>query len=322
MNENEDIDSIEAESISESSNQIESTDTFQPNESETIETPDFGQSIEVKNYSESAETLISDQAPEAEDFQQQTVIVEPEQPAVETAMPTPMVAKDIETPKPVEEVKIEQTPEEVQPEKPLKKHIIKKILLFLLVIILIAAAAFGAYWWRDREAKAFEQTQASNISSLKSELALTNVKLTDALAENATTSQLCDTEIKCVATAPSAIAAENIKASITSSNLAALAGYMASSVTLTLASTGVSETVTPTQAISNIAAFTADATSPWNFSVIASTLSTYSKGTFAKYFTDISIVGKSANNKVISVSFDCDSKISTVFMSSNESLLQ
>ena len=315
MNENEDIDSIEAESIAESSNQVESADIFQPNEvensTEPIEAPNFGQPIEVKNYSEPAETLIPDQVPEADDFQQPVVTMESEQPVVEADMP-----------KPIEEIKTEQIAKEAQPKKPLKKHIIKKILLFLLVIILMAAAAFGAYWWRDKEAKAFEQTQAGDISSLKSELALTNVKLTNALAENAKTSQLCDADIECVATAPSAAVVENIKASITSSNLAALAGYMASNVALTLASTGVSELVAPTQAISNIAAFTADATSPWNFSVVTSTLSAYSKGSFGKYFADTSIVGKSANNKVISVSFDCNSKISTVFMSTNETLLQ
>jgi len=304
MNEDEDIDSIEEESVNENT---------QPNEpinsDEFIKSEDFGQPQETTSPFE-PEVELSELTPTPEPTSEPEQKIEPE------------TTKIVEAPISDKEITSEKIAEDSQVKKPVKKHIIKKILLFLLVVILIAAAAAGAYLWRDKEAKAFEQTQANDISSLKSELTQVNKKLVNALAENSATGNLCTTDIECTSIAPNAATIENIKASITSSNLAALEGYMASSVTVALAGSSTVSLVKPTQAISDIAAFTADVTLPWNFSITSTILNSYAEGSFGTYFTDISVVGKSANSKVISISFDCDGKISTVFMASKESLLE
>ena len=316
MNENEDIDSIEAESITESSGPIETINFDQPAEVIQGEQPatssDFGQQIEVKNFSQTSAENLPVQNDKAEELA-------PTEEQSTTKEPTPTLFESMEAEKPVGEPVVKSSVEEVKVKKISKWHIIKKILLFLLIIVLMAAAAFGAYWWRDKDAKSSEKTQASEISSLKSDLALTNIKLSNALIEN---EALSNQSAACTEVAPALGVLESIKSSITSSNLSALLGYMNSSVALALADKSSSEVVTAAQALSDISAFTADATLPWNFSVIASTLNTYKQGSFGKYFVSTSTVGKSANNKVVSISYDCSGKIDTIFMSSKESLLE
>ncbi|MFZ2125670.1 MAG: hypothetical protein WA087_01825 [Candidatus Saccharimonadales bacterium] len=197
--------------------------------------------------------------------------------------------------------------------KPKNKNFFISVLV-IIVVWLFFAAAGGAYIWRDNQAKNTEAEKDSRIASLQASLREAN----DKLATNTT-----DTDTgACTVKSPSVSAAENIKASITSANTAPLEGYMASSVTTVLAASEEGGTYNKTQAVSNITAFIADATSPWDFELTASVLGSYGKGYYAQYFPGSAIVGKSANNKVISFSFDCDGKIKTVFMSASEDILK
>jgi len=197
--------------------------------------------------------------------------------------------------------------------KPKNRNLFKSVLV-IIVVWLFFAAAGGAYIWRDNQAKNTEAEKDSQIASLQASLKEAQDKLAvDTTDTNPTT---------CSVKSPSASATENIEASITSANTAALEGYMATSVTTVLAASEEGGTYNRTQAVSNITAFIADATSPWNFDLTSSVLGSYGEGDYAQYFPGSAIVGKSANNKVISFSFDCDGKIKTVFMSASEDILQ
>lgn len=191
-----------------------------------------------------------------------------------------------------------------------KKNVLKTILIILLVLIMIAGAAVGAYFWRDKTAVDYEIQQASDITLLKkdkadleSELALEKAKTEAALS-----------------IAPASSVIENIKDSITSGNTAALEGYMATNVIVANAG-GNSVEGTASQAVASVTAFITGITSLWDFALPTVTLEAYTNGTYGQYFAETSVVGKNTNKKVISFSFDSNSKISKVFLATNESLV-
>ncbi len=200
----------------------------------------------------------------------------------------------------------------------------KCLFLILLFIVMFGLSASGIYWWRDTIATDFENKQATTISTLQKTISSLNTRLKQEKAKNATDSTPTDTDgddTSCTPVAPAYSVLENIQASITSGNTAALEGYMASTVDVILAATEAYGEQTRTQAVGDITDFISGE-SGWDFTLPASVLSSYGKGGYGQYFTNIDVVGKSANGKVISFLFDCNSKISTVLLVSNEDLLQ
>lgn len=241
------------------------------------------------------------------------VVVEPMSEKIQEALEPTEVSPLIQPIAPIVEVPVK---------KPVKKGSIAKSIFFILLILMLMAAAAGAtYLWRAKVASDLEKTKDVQISSLNDEITSIKSKLVSTLAAAESSVDLCADTVACTPVAPSTSIIENIKASITSGNTAALEGYMASDVTVILAATEDYGSQTPKQAVSDITSFISGAKSPWDFSLAASILSSYGKGGYGKYFTNIDTVGKSADGKVISFLFDCDAKISSVFMSSSEELL-
>lgn len=193
-------------------------------------------------------------------------------------------------------------------------------LIIVLVIVLMAFAGTMAFWWRDSLANDFETKQSKQITSLQEAIIELGNQLKDEKAKN---SDSADGDEECTAVAPSESAAENIKAAVNTGNTQPLEGYMAATVNVILAASEAYGPQTPTQAALDISNFLPDPTNTtWNFDLSASVLSSYGSGGYGSYFPNIAIVGKSSDNKVISFSFDCNGKISTVFMASNENELQ
>lgn len=113
---------------------------------------------------------------------------------------------------------------------------------------------------------------------------------------------------------------ENTAAAIESQNTAALEGYMAESVNVVFAASEKGGPVTPTQAIADLAYLQA-ATSPWNFSLPAATLDSYKAGFYKDYFGTNTIVGKSANDYVVSFGVNNAGKIDAIFVAASADLL-
>jgi len=229
---------------------------------------------------------------------------------------------------PVKPIEAEPTAQPIAPiietpvNKPVKKGSIAKSIFFVLLTLMLMAAAAGAtYLWRAKVASDLEKTQSAQVVSLNNEIASLKSQLAGAVADTESKATYCDDIVACTPVAPGTATIENIKASITSGNTAALEGYMATDVTVILAATEAYGSQTPTQAVSDITSFISGAKAPWDFLLSASILSSYGKGGYGKYFTTIDTVGKSADGKVIAFLFDCDGKISTVFMSASEELL-
>ncbi|MDB5165518.1 MAG: hypothetical protein JWM00_408 [Candidatus Saccharibacteria bacterium] len=206
-----------------------------------------------------------------------------------------------------------------QPTKHTRSNRKKTILLSLLVLLLVGAAAGTAYWWRDAAAK----QQAADITSLQQKNTKLEKDLAAEKAKNIATGGTSE-QTACTPKPPSAATIDNIKASITSGNTAALEGYMASSVNVIIAASEGLGQKTPTEAVLAVTDFITSDSTAWdyNFSLPDSTLSTYSNGGYAQYFPDSAVVGKAGNQKVISFSFDCNGKVSTVFLAAYANLLQ
>lgn len=180
----------------------------------------------------------------------------------------------------------------------------------LVIMVLMALAFGGGYFWRDHAAKADKKDHVAEVASLKKDVA--ELKKASKSASKTNESD--------AATKPSAEAIENIKASITSGNTAALEGYMASTVKVILAaSEGIGDR-TPAQAISDLA-YLDSGTDPWDFSLPAATLSNWQSGSYASYFPADAVVGKSANDYFISFTFNSAGKISGIFMGMDASSL-
>lgn len=184
---------------------------------------------------------------------------------------------------------------------------------YLLVLLLIAGVAYGAYYMRDKDAKEQAKKQqseintlSSQVSSLTREVAAANKKLAD----------VKEAEPK----SPTQATLDNIEAAVKSGNYAALQGLMASKINVIIAaSEGVGER-TAAQAISDIK-YLDTGTDLWNFKLPATTLDDYQAGDYKQYFPETAFVGKSANNYVVSFTFDGNAKISGIFMAANANLL-
>jgi hypothetical protein len=186
----------------------------------------------------------------------------------------------------------------------------------ILLVLVVAGLAFaGGYLWRDHTAKQQQKKQDTTITGLKKDVA--DLKKAAKTAAKTTPKTVA---VVPATTKPSAATIENIKASITSGNTAALEGYMAPTVHVVIAaSEGVGDR-TPTQAVSDLS-YLNNATDPWNFDLPAATLTSWRAGSYASYFPTDAVVGKSANDYVISFTFNSSGKISGVFMAVNSDLL-
>lgn len=185
-----------------------------------------------------------------------------------------------------------------------------KAALLTMLIIAIAGGGAVACWMRDQQAK-------KDLGSKDSEIALLNSRLNE--GEN-TDGEEADTDA--TSDDPKTVdeVHENIAAAISSGNTSALAGYMASSVRVIIAASGGVGDRTPAQAISDLA-YLDDATDPWDFALSADTLNDYANGDYAQYFPRGAVVGKSADDRVVSFTFDANGDINGVFMAVDAELL-
>ncbi len=272
------------------------------NQSEVENNPEtsMGESIEVRNESSDIDNIESMEAtqPSEEPVNYSEQPIGPEMQPEET----PVMQAESDVP-------VIETASTTKEKKPMSS--IFKIIMVLFVGWLFIAAPVGAYLWRDRAAYDVEQQKNIEIAELNNKVTDLEDKLA---AEVAKSTGACSE----VTASPSAI--ENIKASITSGNTAALEGYMASGVDLILAaSEGIGET-NPANAVSNITSFI-EGEESWNFALTEAILDGYQAGDYKQYFPDTAVVGRSAGGKVISFSFDCTAKIGTVLLVTTDSVL-
>lgn len=211
-------------------------------------------------------------------------------------------------PTPVHQPVQQPVPKIPQQKKPKKgKRIVKSI----LIVTVLAACITGAGLYYVNIQKQLDDKD-KQIAKLRNQFIQTredNKDLTDKLlliTDGA--AGMTQTERDKVMTAVISKNYEQIKQYLGSSTLVILA-----------ASEGVGRR-TATQAIEDLK-FLDSASQPWNFALPEETYANYRDGDYAQYFPDGAIIGKSADNKIVSFSTTPGGKINVIFMCSNESLL-
>lgn len=188
-------------------------------------------------------------------------------------------------------------------EKPKKDS--KGVLALLLgIIAVLALAAAGWFWWQ------WSESQKSN-TALNSEKAALQAQV-DQL-KKASVAEEADAA-PCTVGTVSAAKKENIKAALDTKNTEPFKTYTTDPVKYTLAASEYSKNVTPDEAAKNIE-YTHSATGPWNFDLPKATTDAYLAGDYKTYFTEKTLFGKAASGMVVAFNFDCNDKITQIFVS-------
>lgn len=196
-------------------------------------------------------------------------------------------------------------PEETKPKTQEKQPSNPNTMLIWGIALLLLLAGAGVLGWQ-----AWQQAQQDNESAND-----TGSEPAPAPAEPTTPPE---------SPPPAEISAslkENIEAAINTMNTAALEGYMTDPVTVVLAASEKGGPVTPAQAVQDLN-YLSGATDPWDFNLSAVTLASYKNGFYGQYFGDMTVVGKSANDYVVSFMIDTNNKITTIFMTGSADLLK
>lgn len=194
-----------------------------------------------------------------------------------------------------------------------------KVFAVMMVVFIVATAALGGLSYIvNSNAKKQQSAQQKEIDKLAEEKKDLLEQLKKAKADLKSAKSAVAPSTSC--SEPTSADLENIKASITSGNTAALEGYMADTVTVIYAASEGLGPQTPTQAIADLK-YLKSATNPWDFALPAATISAWASGGYSSYISTDSLVGKSANNYVVAFSFDCSGDIDTILMAANSALL-
>lgn len=202
-----------------------------------------------------------------------------------------------------------------QSSEPTKNKCNTKWIILILILMLVLGVS-GTYLWFAKKYTEMKKQKDDQIAQLQQSKKDLEKQVADAKSGN----QDSEDDEKPACLSPSVDEVDNIEASITSGNTAALEGYMATKVNVILAaSEGIGER-TPAQSVSDITSFI-NGTGAWDFDLPDATLDSYSGGFYAQYFPEGAVIGKSNNSKVISFSFDCNGKIKTVFLATSADIL-
>lgn len=198
-------------------------------------------------------------------------------------------------------------------EEPIEKK--KPAVLWPILIILTLLAGGGAFYWRDTKANEQKDSDNKTITSLRKDKSDLEKELAEAKKTASSTSTSCTA-------LPTASVKENVIASITSKNTAALESYMAPSVHVVIAASEAAYDRTPTKAVEDIK-YVINAEEPWNFALSTATIDTFKAGFYKDYFKDNSVVGVAKDKRTVVFNFNCsgNGKIDGVFMAVSSDLL-
>lgn len=188
----------------------------------------------------------------------------------------------------------------------------KGLLKLLLALILIAGAGGGAYYWRDKEAKDDAGLQSSQINQLQQQVSKlqSDLKTTEdkAAAEAASQSGPTDDTLK------------KVQDAVKSGKYADMQSLIASKVNVVIAASEGLGQRTPAQAVADLK-YLDSGTDPWNFALASAVINGYQDGDYAQYFPVGGLVGKSANDYVVSFVFNNSGKVIGIFIAADADLL-
>lgn len=111
-----------------------------------------------------------------------------------------------------------------------------------------------------------------------------------------------------------------IAAAISSGDTGALVPYLPEQTMVILCASEAYGLQTPEEVQSDVGAFLADAHGPWDFAVPAATVDDYRAGSYAEYFPEGGLVGRSADSWIIAFEF-AEAQISDIFLCPSEVII-
>ena len=186
----------------------------------------------------------------------------------------------------------------------------------LAVLLVLALAAGGFLGWQLMAAKDKEQQLNQEKQQLQQQI--DELKQAEGTEETANAAGSGNMET-CNDT-PSGELKANIKAALDSKNTAAFATYVSDPVMYVLAASEYGGNVSPDEAATSLE-YTHSATGPWDFELPEATVDGYDAGFYTDYFDENTYVGKAASGMVVAFDFNCDGKISQIFVAADESIL-
>lgn len=205
-----------------------------------------------------------------------------------------------------------------------KKHpnLKKFFYVTILILLLVSNSAVGYLYYTTRNDLITKKLELEALRISQDKInSLINKENASSKTPTATNlSKQLSKEEQTTCTGLTVNSKENIIAAITSKNTAALEGKMAKEVSVVIAASSYGKKVDAAQAVKDLD-YLNSGTEPWDFKLSAAVLDSYLKGSYKEYFSETSLTGKSNNKYIVSFDFDCDAKISKIFMASNEELL-
>ena len=199
-----------------------------------------------------------------------------------------------------------------QKEKHTNKLLSPVIILGVLTLLLLGSVAYLWMQWQAAEdAKLTLQKDKQSLQTQVSEL--------KTAAEKAAASPAPSPQAACNDT-PTVAMKDNIKAALDTKNTAAFATYTSDPVKVVFAATEKGGDETPATAAKDLE-YTHTATGPWDFNLPAVVLATYDAGDYKDYFDANTYVGKAASGMVAAFDFDCNGKVSQIFVAADAGLL-
>ncbi|HSX00234.1 MAG TPA: hypothetical protein VLH38_04325 [Patescibacteria group bacterium] len=197
------------------------------------------------------------------------------------------------------------------------RHIWPKTLAVIILLLLLAAAGWLA--WQLKQCKDEDKKTTVTNTQLEQKVASLNKQLvtTKATASNSASTS----SAACAVTSIPQSLKDNMADAVKSKNYAALAGYMASPVTVVIAASEKGGSESPAQAVADMA-YLSGATDPWNFALPSGTTDVWAAHFYKQYFTGMFYTGEAASHHVVSLQVDSCGKISSVFMAADATLLE
>lgn len=198
------------------------------------------------------------------------------------------------------------------PTPPAKKRNALKWLCIILALLLVAAIGLSAWLWMQAEA----DKKKLNDDKVALQAQIDQLKKQSA---NAGSKSTTPSPTPCNDTPTDAMKA-NIKAALDSKNTAVFSTYTTNPVKYVLAASEFGGDITPDEAATSLE-YTHEAMGPWDFNLPAATITAYDSGFYTAYFDANTYVGRAADGMVVAFDFNCDGKISQIFVAANEDLL-
>ena len=184
---------------------------------------------------------------------------------------------------------------------------------FLIAVLFLLIGAGAGYYYADMKAQDELDAVKAEVVAVKAEKLKLEKDLADAKKASEKTTTVVSTEL-------TQTQIDNIIASVGSGNYAAIQSYLADPVKVVIAASEFSKDLTPVKAIAELK-YLDSAKDPWDFNLPATTIDKYKTGDYKQYFTGEVLVGKASDGKVVAFTINSSGKISTIFMSSSDTIL-